>query len=55
MSVLIDSKLKPMISEEARNSLKPGSTSLSLNQEPLSLLTLQAERKKKTVNTTFKG
>jgi hypothetical protein len=39
---------------EARNSSKLGSTSPSLNQEPLSLLTLPAERQKKTLNPSLK-
>jgi hypothetical protein len=39
---------------QARNSLKLGSTIPRLNQEPLSLLTLHAERQKKTVNLALK-
>jgi hypothetical protein len=39
---------------EARNSLKLGSTSPSLNQDPYFLLMLPAERQKKTVNPTLK-
>jgi hypothetical protein len=40
---------------EARNSLKLGFNSPNLNQEPISLLMLPAERQKKTVNPTLKG
>jgi hypothetical protein len=55
MPGLIDKNPKYIIAVEARNSLKLGSTSPSLNQEPYSLLTLPAERQKKTVNPKLKG
>jgi hypothetical protein len=45
--------LKRIREGEARNSLKLGSISTRLNQEPS--LTLPAEIQKKTVNPTLKG
>jgi hypothetical protein len=46
--------LNGIIAGEARYALKLGSTSPSLNRKPLSLLTLPAEKQKKTGNPILK-